>query len=202
MTAVLERERVVLPKEWTFDLSNDLVDAIKEEFDPRRAAEELAALVAGKPLDEAETIARALFRDYGERWMNRTLELGRQYSDRTYEVLVEAAEKTRELGWPFLPERFIEIAYLSTQPIYSLPIVENTRRAFTYRMVFCDTESAIRELCGDELAERLPCREACLAAASCAFKAHGFEVAVTQDSSLANSDFCQFTVTRRQANGG
>lgn len=192
------RQRVILPKDWNFDLADEMIDRIKSEFDPHDAVDELAPKVAGKPLDDAERVARAYFADYGERWMARTLELGKQYRDRTYETLVAAAEKTGDLAFPFIPERFVEIAYLSTQPIYSLPIVENTRFAFSYRMVFCDTIGAVRERCGDDLAERLPCAEACLVAARRAFEAHGMSVDVTQDASLAGGgEYCQFTVRPR-----
>jgi hypothetical protein len=197
MTATRERERVVLPKDWTFDLSEEMVDRIKDEFDPDATVEQLAARIEGKPLDEAEAIARAFFADYGTRWMGRTLELGEQYADRTYQVLRAAAEKTGEMAFPFIPERFVEIAYLSTQPIYSLPIVENTRTAFRYKMVFCGTHESLRDRCGGDLAERLPCAEGCLAAAGLAFTAKGFDVDVSQDASLATGEFCQFSVVPR-----
>ncbi len=198
MTTV-ERQRVVLPKEWTFDLAEEMVDRIKNEFYPHDAVAELAPKVAGKPIAEAKQIAEDYFRDYGRRWMDRTLELGTQYRDRTYEALLAAAEKTGEMKFPFVPERFVEIAYLSTQPIYSLPITENTKTAFGYKMVFCDTIENLREQCGDELADTLPCRQACLAAAERAFTAHGFDVEVTQTSSLVDGDFCQFSVQRKDA---
>jgi hypothetical protein len=191
------RERVVLPKDWTFDLSEEMVDRIKNEFDPDEAVEQLAGKIVGKSVDEAEVIARDFFADYGNRWMSRTLELGEEYADRTYLVLKAAAEKTGEMAFPFIPERFMEIAYLSTQPIYSLPIVENTRSAFRYKMVFCDTIESLRQQCGDALADRLPCAAGCLSAAELAFRAKGFDVEVSQDASLVGDEFCQFSVVPR-----
>ena len=131
--------------------------------------------------------------------MNRTLELGDRYRDRTYETLLAAAESTGELAFPLVPERFIEIAYLSTQSIYSLPIVENFRHKFSFRMVFCDTISALRDTCGDELADGLPCRRGCLAAVECAFTGNGFDVEVSQDASIIDGEYCQFSVVRRDA---
>jgi hypothetical protein len=197
MTVMHERPRVVLPKDWSFDLDQDMVDRIGNECDPDDVVAEVAAKAAGKPLDEAQKIAEGIFAAYGERWMNLTLELGDQYRDRAYETLLAAAKQTGELAFPLIPERFMEIAYLSTQPLYSLPIVENTRHKFSYRMVFCDTISRLREKCGDELADRLPCSQGCLTAARRAFEAHGFDVDVTQTASLAKDEYCQFTVRRR-----
>jgi hypothetical protein len=197
VTAIRERERVVLPKDWTFDLSEEMVDRIKNEFDPHDAVEELAKKIEGKSPAEAQKVAEEYFADYGRRWMDRSLELGNQYRDRTYETLVAAAQKTAEMAFPFIPERFIEIAYLSTQPIYSLPIVENTKMRFAFKMAFCDTIEALREQCGDALADALPCRTGCLAATERAFSANGFAVVVAQEASIVSDDFCQFSVTRK-----
>jgi hypothetical protein len=196
MTAI--RERVVLPKDWSFDLADEMIDAIKNEFDPHDAVAELAPKVAGKPVAEALPIAEAFFKDYGHRWMSRTIELGNVHRDRTYQNLLTAAAKTGEMAFPFIPERFVEIAYLSTQPIYSLPITDNTKTSFGYKMVFCDTIESMREQCGEELADRLPCREGCLAAAELAFTANGFEVNVSQEASIIDGEFCQFKVRRKE----
>jgi len=199
MTATRERERVVLPKDWSFDLADELIDRIKGEFDPHDAVSELAPKVAGRPVAEAAPIAEAYFKDYGNRWMSRTIELGNVYRDRTYENLIAAAKKTGEMAFPFIPERFVEIAYLATQPIYSLPITDNTKSAFGFKMVFCDTIEALREQCGDELADRLPCRQGCLAAVEQAFTANGFEVNVSQEASIIGGEFCHFMVRRKEA---
>jgi hypothetical protein len=199
MTATRARERVVFPKNWTFDLADELVDDIKAEFDPVVAVTELAPKVAGKPVAEAKQIAEKFFADYGQRWMDRTIELGNVHRDRAYEALLAAVEKTGEMGFPFIPERFVEIAYLSTQPIYSLPIVEATKQAFGFKIVFCDTMNALREKCGDELADQLPCRQACLTASNRAFTAHGFQVEATQEANLVSDEFCQFRFARKDA---
>ncbi len=199
MTATRVRERVVFPKNWTFDLADELVDAIKAEFDPAVAVAELAPKVAGKPVAEAKQIAEKFFADYGQRWMDRTIELGNVHRDRAYEALLAAVEKTGEMGFPFISERFVEIAYLSTQPIYSLPIVEATKKAFGFKLVFCDTLAALREKCGDELADQLPCRQACLTAGERAFTAHGFQVESSQEANLVSDEFCQFRFARKDA---
>lgn len=193
MTSAQTWRRAVFPKDWSFDLSDELVDRIKDEFRPDDAIEELAPKVAGKPIAEAAAIAETYFEDYGRRWMDRTLELGEEYADRTYQALKAAVAKTGEMGFPLLGERFIEIAYLSTQPIYSLPIVEASRNAFTFKMVFCDTITELREQCGDQLADRLPCRKACMAAVERAFTANGYPVDVRQDASIIGGEFCQFS---------
>ncbi|MCE7928075.1 MAG: hypothetical protein DYG91_06170 [Chloroflexi bacterium CFX7] len=197
MTSTHDRPRVIFPKDWSFDLSDELVDRIRGEFEPDDVVAELAPKVAGKPIGEAEGIARAYFVEFGRRWMDRTIELGEEYADRTYLNLKAAVAKTGEMGFPLIPERFIEVAYLSTQPIYSLPIVEASRDAFVFKMVFCDTIAELREQCGDELADRLPCSNGCLAAVDRAFSATGYPADVVQDASVVGGEFCQFTARPR-----
>ncbi len=199
MTSTHDRPRVIFPKDWSFDLSDELVDRIRAEFEPDSAVEELAAKIASRPVDEAAQTAEAFFGDYGRRWMDRTLELGEEYAERTYLNLKAAVEKTGEMGFPLIPERFVEIAYLSTQPIYSLPIVEASRNAFSFKMVFCDTITELREQCGDELADRLPCSKGCLAAVERAFSATGYPADVVQEASVIGGEFCQFTARPRRS---
>jgi len=171
---------------YTWDLSEDMITRLESEFGPEALRKEIKAN-AGGPRD-------ALFADFGRRWMERALELGEQYSDRTYEVLKTAAAKTGSLAFPFIPERFIEIAYLATQPIYTLPIVENGARGLVFRVPFCDYVKTVREELGDEEADRLPCKEACLAACRLAFERFGFNVNVGMDAAVPKDDYCQFSI--------
>jgi hypothetical protein len=171
---------------YSFDLSEEMIKRLEEEFGPEALR---AALKAGgdKPRE-------ALLADFGRRWMERSLELGQQYSDRTYETLKAAAAKTGSLSFPFIPERFIEIAYLSTQPIYTLPIVENGARGLVFRVPFCGYVKVIREELGEEEANRLQCKEACLAACRLAFERFGFKVAVSMDAAVPGDEYCQFSI--------
>ena len=130
---------------YSFDLNEEMVQRLEQEFGPEALRNEI------KRVGNAG-ITEAFFGDFGKRWMGRTLELGEQYGDRTYEVLKAAVEKTGTLAFPFIPERFVEIAYLSTQPIYTVPIVENGAAGLVFKMPFCSFYKVIKEEMGDEFA--------------------------------------------------
>lgn len=181
---------------WSFDLDQEMVDEIGEAFDPRAAVADLATLVDGKPADEAEAIARAYFADYGRRLAGRSAALGEEFRDRTYEVMLAAQERTGNDGWPFTAQRILEIAYLSSQPIYTLPIVENSAYRFSWKLALCETYHQLEEQLGPEFAQRLPCRQACIAATQRAFERAGFPVAVLQDARMPEDEYCQFTAPR------
>ncbi len=182
---------------YSFDLAEEMVQRLEQEFGPETLRSELQKAFPGGAAGAAREVeADAFFADFGRRWMQRTLELGEQYSDRTYEVLKQAARDTGTLSFPFIPQRFIEIAYLSTQPIYTLPIVENSARGLTFKMPFCAYFKVVREEMGKELAHQLHCKAACLEACRRAFEHFGFNVGVTMDAAQPADDYCQFSIRK------
>jgi len=183
---------------FSFDLDEGMIQEIKEEFDPEKVSAAYAELVKNTPADKLPEAAKKFFEDWGKRWMERSLELGEKFTDRTYEVLRAAAEKTGVLAFPLIPERFIEIAYLSTQPIYTVPIVENGARGLTFKMAFCDYYKGFGEKSGDEVRDQLHCKHMCLAACRTAFEAFGFKTTVGMDYTMPNDGFCQFSIRRAE----
>lgn len=171
---------------YSWDLAEEMIKRLEEEFGPEALRAELKA--------GGDKSTEALFAGFGRRWMERTLELGEQHSDRTYETLKAAAAKTGSLSFPFIPERFIEIAFLATQPIYTLPIVENGARGLVFKVPFCGYVKMIREELGDEEAALLPCKEACFAACRLAFERFGSKVTVGMDAAVPKDEFCQFSI--------
>ena len=176
----------MMKQDYSFDPDEEMVAQLEREFGPETLRSELKK--APKPS------AGSFFADFGRRWMERTIDLGERHSDRSYEVLKTAAAKTGSLSFPFIPERFIEIAYLGTQPIYTVPIVENSARALVFKMPFCAYFTVIREEMGEAFAGELRCRDACLTACRTAFQHFGFNVSVAMDATMANGEYCQFSI--------
>jgi hypothetical protein len=169
-----------------FDLNEEMVKTIEKEFGPDALRKEIQA---AKPTDN-----EAFFADFGRRWMERTLELGEKYGDRTYEVLKEAVAKTGHYAFPFISERFVEIAYLGTQPIYTLPVVENGAGGLVFKMPFCEFYKVTREELGEDAAARLDCKAGCLNACRLAFEEKGFKVSVGMDATMPANEYCQFAI--------
>jgi hypothetical protein len=181
---------------YTFDLAEEMVDEIHEEFSPTRAVEELRKVTEGKSADEIDEIGRQHFADYGRRLMERTLVLGDEYPDRTYAVMLASEEHTGNDGWPFLAQRPMEVAILSSQPVYTLPIVENSAYRFTWKLAFCETYEQMQEQFGAGVAERLPCQAGCVATTKRAFAEFGFDVEVNIEGRMPDDEFCQFMSPR------
>ena len=149
-------------KEYSFELQEEMLSLLETEFSPLEIGAKLAAAVNGKSSGEISETGKEIFLDYGKRWAQRVMDLGESYMDRTYEILRESIDETGSPVFPLIPQRFIEIAYLSTQRISTLPIIENNVRRLIFQIQNCRTYQAILERCGENTAKLLVCRHGCL----------------------------------------
>ena len=186
------------PARVSFELNEEMLGLIKQEFSIQQLVNRLAQAISGKKAEEMESIAQDIFTRYGIDWIRRSQQLGEEYPDRTYGVLKEAIDSTGgELWFPLLPQRVLEIAYLSIQDMEFLPVIENNPRRLVYRIDDCQVLPAIREECGEEVANMLPCRHACLSAAHTLFQDLDFAgVLIEMESTTNQNGYCQFVVTR------
>ena len=182
----------------SFELNEEMLGLIAKEFSIQQLASRFAQAISGKKSEEIESIAKEIFTRYGVDWIRKSLQLGEEYPDRTYEVLREAIDSTGGGLWfPLLPQRFLEIAYLSTQDMELLPVLENSPRRLVYRIDDCKMFHALREECGGGVANRLPCKHACLSACRTLFNDLDYpEVLIDMEASTNRDGYCQFAVTK------
>jgi hypothetical protein len=182
---------------YSFELHPEMVKLLREEFDVDKATSEFAAVAEGKSAEEIDSQGKTFFESYGRNWMKKSLKLGEEYPDRTYEVLKMAIDKTGgHLKFALLPQRFLEIAYLSTQDLSILPIIENNPQRLVFRMANCQTYQGLKEKCGEETANRLPCRHACLTACKTVHEDLEIDAKVEMEATIPKDGHCQFAVRR------
>jgi hypothetical protein len=168
----------------SFDLAEEMIDTLRQELGPDQLRAGLEdALGKGQA-------PQAFFAEFGRKWMGRTVELGEKHTDQTYETLKSAVEKIGTLAFPYIAQRFIEIAYLGTQPIYTLPIAENWSEALSFKTPFCEYYKAIEASQGEEFAKDLHCRAACEEACRVAFAHSGFPVSISFKAEMPSDGFC------------
>ena len=182
------------------DLSEEMVAKLGQDCAPQPAIAAFAARLAGRSDAAAVEVAgQEVFGAYGARLMRRTLELGEQYTDQTYEILKAAAKKTGYLHFPHVAQRFLEIAYLATQPVSTVDIVENNHYRLVNRMgPYCVLYKGVKESCGDAVAAEMPCRHACLGAMQSLYDALRLDVAVTQEALMSKDEQCRFVATNNR----
>ena len=184
-------------KNYSYELDPEMLKRLGEQFDVDRITTQFAEAVTGKSESEIETIGKDLFEAYGRKWMQTAHKLGEEYPDRTYEVMLEAVDKTDGyLKFALVPQRFIEIAYLSTQELSILPIVENNHNRLVYRMVDCKTFKNIKQKCGSDVANLMTCKHACLTACKTIHEDLEVDALIQMTASMPQDNYCQFMVKR------
>jgi len=188
---------VYKPNNYSYELNPEMLELLGKEFDVEKVTTEFADAMKGKSIEEVKTEGKAFFEKFGEKWIRKTHQLGEEYPDRTYEVLKMAIDKTEgHLKFALLPQRTIEIAYLSTQEISTLPILENNPQRLVYRMAECGIHKGLKEKCGDEVAEALPCQHSCLTACKVLHQDLDIDATVEMQASIPKDGFCQFAALR------
>ncbi len=182
----------------SFELNEEMLNLIAKEFEIGETVRRFAKALAGKKGEEAERLGKEFFTQYGVDWMKKSLQLGEEYPDRTYEVIREAMDSTGGYPkFPLLPQRFLEIAYLSAHDMEYLPVIENNPQRLVYRVDECKMFNAIGEECGKAVAEKMLCRHACLSACRSAFNDLDLaEVRIEAEASTHPDGYCQFAVRR------
>ena len=187
---------VTVGKPYSFDLNEEMLRLIREEFDPPKLAKNLAAAISDKKPEEIEKEGGEVFSRYGRELMRKAVQLGEEYPDRTYEVVKAAVDATGEYFFPWVAERFIEIAYLGTQQFLTLPVIQNSFPRLVYKVVDCYTFKSVKAECGEEVANMLLCKNACLTALDTLRQDLNLDVAIAMEGEMTKEGFCQFALTR------
>lgn len=185
------------PNSYSFELNPKMMELLAEEFNVDKLTTKFAEAVSGKSGGDIEAEGQAIFGEYGKALIQQAHKLGDEYPDRTYEVLLQAIDKTGGyLRFALVPQRFLEISYLATQSIATLPIVENNSNRLVYKMVDCDIYKGIAEKCSDDVAKMMTCKSACMAMCKTIHKDLDIDANIQMSEEMAKDSSCTFVVKR------
>jgi hypothetical protein len=186
------------PKPYSFDINEDMIKLIRDEFNAEGIAAKLAEAINGKAPGEVEKIGKEIFEEYGINWIRRAMQLGEEYSDRTIEMVLETVDHNGEqfLFFPHVPQRIVEIANLSIQRFLHLPVTLNNQYALAYQIPQCQVFGQIKEKCGDEVANLMTCKNACLKALETMYQDLELDVVTEMIASTAKEGYCEFSMKK------
>jgi len=178
-------------EKYNLDLDEEMINELSEEFAPLNFVKTLK-------LSEPHSIedTRTSLEQYGRELARKSIEKGEKRIDRVYHVMKKAIEKTGEMKFPFIPQRYLEIAYLSIQPIRRLRIVANSAKSFSFRLNECSLYKAIEEEYGKEAADKMVCKSACFALIEEILSHFDFDIKPSLEASMAEDGKCQFKIER------
>jgi len=188
----------IAPAPYSFDLNQDMVDMIREEFNADAVVDQMSEAVGDKSGDDAKAAAEEFFAASGDKWMRKTIQLGEEYSDRTYEVVLETVDRNGEqfLIFPHIPQRLVEIGYLSTQEFMKVSFVLNNTTDLCYQIPQCALFNKIKDKCGEDFANEMTCSKHCMAGLN-AIKSHtDLDVLIEQQASTATDGSCRFLMKK------
>ena len=188
----------VAPKPYSFDLNEDMVEMLRAEFNADIVSSKLAEAIKGKKKEEIAEVAGALFKELGQAWMQKTIQLGEEYSDRTIEIVFESIDRqgNQFMVFPHVPQRFVEIAYLGTQEFMKVPITLNNMETLEYRIPQCALFRAIKEKCGEDVANQMTCKDYCLTALETVRQHLDMEAIINMAKSTATDGYCEFSMRK------
>jgi len=176
---------------YNLELDEEMINELSEEFAPMNFVKTLK-------LSEPHSIedAKASLEQYGRELARKSIEKGEKRIDRVYHVMKKAIEKTGEMKFPFILQRYLEIAYLSIQPFKRLRIVANSSKILSYRLNECSLYKAIEEEYGKEAAGKMVCKSACFALIEEILSHFDFDIKPSLEASMAEDGKCQFKIER------
>ena len=186
------------PRPYSFDLNEDMVQMIHKDFAADKVVDALVIAIKGKSKAEARKAGEGFFKDMGEKWMRKTIQLGDEYSDRTIEMILESVDRQGKqfLIFPHVLQRYVEIAYLATQDFLKVPVTLNNAVELAYRIPKCVLYKNIAEKVGEDFAKQMTCREYCLSALAVAQKQINVDALIDQPATTAKEGFCEFTMRK------
>ena len=179
---------------YSFELNEEMLKNMADAYPVEALVKEFSSTVekGGPEANEIE-----ILRNYGKHLGLKALELGEEYGDRTYEILMEANEKTGgAYVFSLYPQRFLEIAYLSTYHLHTFDVLVNNRQELKYRIKSCPVYDGIASRLGVTAAGRMQCSSMCRALAEEIVSHFGVKVLFEQQSNMASGGQCLFSISK------
>lgn len=181
--------------EMYFDINPKIIDAIYEEFNAEKTVNKLVKKASGLIGAELEDTLKNFFTEYGQSLMMRALDLGEKYQDTAYKVIKAHAEKVGP--FPNVPQRFIEICYLSVLQIEKLTITESNLKRLGYKIERCSIYNTIREKMGEKISNQMFCKHACSTLAKTLYENMKIETDFHIKALMAKDNYCYFIAEKK-----
>ncbi|MFB0559644.1 MAG: hypothetical protein ACETWM_00230 [Candidatus Lokiarchaeia archaeon] len=176
--------------EMYFDINQKIIDSIYEEFNAEKIIDELVQKTSRLKGAELEDAINKFFIEYGKNLMTKALELGENYQDTTYKVIKRHAEKVGP--FPNVPQRFIEICYLSVLQIEKVAITESNLKKLGYKIENCSIYNTLKEKMGENISNQMPCKHACILLAETLYENMKLETEFSIKALMAKDGYCHF----------
>nr|MDO8098277.1 hypothetical protein [Candidatus Njordarchaeota archaeon] len=171
--------------------SDALISRFAQDFKMDGVITKFISSVKEKKIDQIENLAKQVLGDYSQRMSRSLVKSEKDSLDRTGEIVYQVAEKTR-VKFPNIPQRLMELAFMSTRPQDRLLVPVSTTRELVLKVAQCGAYSELKKSLGEEKARGIPCKYGCIANSKTLFDELKIAVKSGIKAKMSEKGYCEF----------
>jgi hypothetical protein len=176
---------------YDYYFSDDLVSKFSQRFNMMKAISGFISMAKEKTGKQIEVIARQVLGEYSRELSTSLVDSEKDRMDRGGEIIHQVAERTG-IKFPSIPQRLIELGFMSTRAQDKLTISVSTPRTLTLRVSTCAAYTELESKFGEAIARDLPCKYGCLANSKMLFDKLNMPVEIEGCSNINEKGYCEF----------
>nr|MDO8133384.1 hypothetical protein [Candidatus Njordarchaeum guaymaensis] len=176
---------------YDYYFSDALLSRFAQNFRMDEIISKFISSVREKKTDQIENVAKQVLGEYSQKLTSFLVKSEKDSLDRTGEIMYQVAEKTGVI-FPSIPQRLIELAFMSTRPQDRLLFPIATTKELVLRVAPCAAYSELKKNLGEEKVRGVPCKYGCIANSKTLFD--GLRIAVKSEikAKMSEKGYCEF----------
>jgi hypothetical protein len=176
---------------YDYYFSDDLVSKFSQRFNMMKAISGFISMAKEKTSKQIDVIARQVLGKYSQELSTSLVDSDKDHMDRGGEIIHQVAERTG-IKFPSIPQRLIELGFMSTRAQDKLTIFVSTSKTLTLRVSTCAAYTELKSKFGEEKAKDLPCKYGCLANSKILFDKLNIPVELEGSANINEKGYCEF----------
>lgn len=177
---------------YDYYFSNNLLSKFSQRFNMTKAISEFILMAKEKTSKQIDSVARQVLGKYSQELSTSLVDSEKDHMDRGGEIIHQVAERTG-IKFPSIPQRLIELGFMSTRAQDKLAISVSTSKTLTLRVSACAAYDELKSKLGEEKAKDLPCKYGCLANSKILFDKLNIPVELEGSADINEKGYCEFT---------
>ncbi len=182
---------------YAYYFSDDILSKFSQRFSMEKAISEFISKAEKKTSKQIDNFAKQELGKYSQELLTSLVNSEKNHMDRTGDIIYQVAEKTG-IKFPSIPQRLIELGFMSTRPHDRLAIPVSTPKVLTIRASACAAYVQLKSRLGEEKAKDLPCKYGCIANSKILFDELNIPVELESRTNMHEKGYCEFTFQSRE----
>ncbi|WXG45899.1 MAG: hypothetical protein WED05_04385 [Candidatus Atabeyarchaeum deiterrae] len=179
-------------EQYDYYFAEDLLSSFSQRFKMDDAISNFISLVKQKQAGKIESAAEQVLGKYSQELSKALVESAKEPFERTGQLIYQVAEKTG-VKFPSIPQRLVELGFMSTRPQDRLVVPISTLTMLSLRVTTCAAYTELKNKLGERMARDLPCKYGCLASSKSLFDQLGIATHSKTEAVVNEKGYCEFS---------